>query len=139
MTSNIDITCFSNDVSKYANFIIDPLTFQSSQNSTVKFSVASSDFALQTDFSFLDGFNKLESLYILDVNNLTVFQDLPSLPSLQLLSVTFCPDELNQIVFPDLSPAKLKRLDLFYNSLDDEAADNIVVDATSLANRKLKK
>ena len=48
------------------------------------------------------------------------------MPSLQLLSVTFCPDELNQIVFPDLSPAKLKRLDLFYNSLDDEAADNIV-------------
>ena len=74
MTSNIDITCFSNDVSKYANLIIDPLTFQSSQNSTVKFSVSSSDFALQTDFSFLDGFSKLESLYILDVNNLSVFQ-----------------------------------------------------------------
>ena len=122
MTSGIYIRCYD---TKYPNLVIDPLAFRASQNSLVSFQVDNFDLALQKDFSFLGGFNKLESLYISNVNNLTAFQYLPPLPSLQTLTLGGCP-ELNQIPFPDLSPAKLKHLQLYNSDISDQEADEIV-------------
>ena len=108
------------------NLVIDPLAFRSSQNSLTGFFLEFFDFGLQKDFNFLNGFNKLEELILLQITNLTAFQYLPPLPSLQKLSVARCPEELNQMAFPDLSPAKLKNLDLRENDLNDQKADEIV-------------
>ena len=110
---------------KYQKLLIDPSAFRSSQNSLVNFYVSNFDFGLQKDFSFLDEFNRLDLLEFLSVNNLTAFQYLPPLPSLQRLYIQFCPD-LNQITFPDLSPAKLKLLFLRDNQISDKTADKIV-------------
>ena len=117
--TNIDIDC----VGDY--LVIDPLAFRFSENETTEFLVAVCDLGLQADFSFLNGFEKLVTLGIDSANNITAFQYLPPLPSLELLLITSSPD-LNQIEFPDLSPAKLKELQLAGNSLNDETADAIV-------------
>ena len=108
------------------NLVIDPLAFRSSQNSLTGFYLSFLDFGLQKDFSFLNGFEKLEELSIYSLHNLTAFQYLPPLPSLQTLSVRSCPSELNQIPFPDLSPEKLKYLELDSSEISDEKADEIV-------------
>ena len=110
----------------YPNLVIDPLAFRSSQNSLTGFFLEFFDFGLQKDFNFLNGFNNLEDLIISQITNLTAFQYLPPLPSLQYLSVRNCPSELNQIQFPDLSPAKLKALSLNDNEISDHKADEIV-------------
>ena len=109
----------------YPNLVIDPLAFRASQNSLTKFSVDSFDFGLQKDFNFLNGFNKLEELDFVRIFNFTAFQYLPPLPSLQKLQVVICP-EINQIAFPDFSPARLKNLEFLYNELSDQTADKIV-------------
>ena len=96
--------------SNYPSLVIDPLAFRSSQNSLTKFNVKNLDFGLQEDFNFLNGFNKLEALWISYIKNLTAFQYLPPLPSFQELQVALTPSELNQIAFPDLRSAKLKHL-----------------------------
>ena len=127
VTGYIYIECDlnSNYVSAKKKLVIDPLAFRSSQNSLTGFFLYFFDFGLQKDFNFLNGFNKLEELYISNINNLTAFQYLPPLPSLQKLNVHRCPD-LNHIPFPDLSPAKLKNLDLYDNEINDQTADEIV-------------
>ena len=107
------------------NLFIDPLAFRASQNSLTKFDFATCDFGLQKDLNFLNGFDKLEELTFSYIINLTVFQYLPPLPSLQKLKVDNCP-EINQIEFPDLSPAKLNNLELQSNEINDETADKIV-------------
>ena len=119
VTAEIDIGCYSDYL------VIDPLAFRSSQNSLAKFYFTNFDFGLQKDFSFLKGFNRLESLNFSSMNNLTAFQYLPPLPSLQYLSIEGCPD-INQIAFPDLSPAKLKKLYLNHNELSEQKADEIL-------------
>ena len=119
VTAEIDIGCYSDYL------VIDPLAFRSSQNSLAQFSVRFFDFGLQNNFSFLKGFNRLESLNFSSMNNLTAFQYLPPLPSLQYLSIEGCPD-INQIAFPDLSPAKLKKLYLNHNELSEQKADEIL-------------
>ena len=91
--------------SKRPSLVIDPLALRSSQNSLTEFSVSKFDFGLQTDFNFLNGINNLEELWISKITNFTAFQYLPPLPSLQKLTVTSCPSELNEIPFPDLSPS----------------------------------
>ena len=112
---------------KYPNLVINPLAFRASQKSLSReFKVSNVDFGFQKDFNFLNGFNKLEELYISNIHNLTAFQYLPPLPSLQYLSVRNCPSELNQIPFPDLRSAKLKSLELWENEISDEKADEIV-------------
>ena len=126
VTSRISINCgYSSDNAKFPNLVIDPLAFRSSQNSLTTFSIAYCNFVLQTDFNFLNGFNRLEEFYIFAANNLTAFQYLPALPSLQYLTVAFCP-EFNQIPFPDLSSAKLVYLNLYFNEMSDQKADGIV-------------
>ena len=89
--------------SKRPSLVIDPLALRSSQNSLTEFSVSKFDFGLQTDFNFLNGINNLEELWISKITNFTAFQYLPPLPSLQKLTVTSCPSELDEIPFPDLS------------------------------------
>ena len=126
VTSDIFIYSDSND----RNLVIDPFAFSSSQNSLTTFSVDGFDFGLQKDFNFLNGFNKLEGIDITNINNITAFQYLPPLPSLQVLFVTYCP-EINQILFPDLSPSKLKHLFLYNNEISDEKADEIVAKLTA--------
>ena len=112
---------------KYPNLVINPLAFRASQKSLSReFKVSNVDLSLQKDFNFLNGFDKLEQLSFLSAYNLTAFQYLPPLPSLQKLSVEHCEYQLNQIAFPDLSPAKLKNLQLWDNEISDEKADEIV-------------
>ena len=112
---------------KYPNLVIDPFSFRSSQKSLAKeFRVSNVDFGWQKDFNFLNGFNKLEELTFSQITNLTAFQYLPPLPSIQKLTVRYCPSELNQIPFPDLRSAKLKDLELWENEISDEKADEIV-------------
>ena len=121
VTGEVYISCY------YIWFylFIDPLAFRASQNSLTKFDFATCDFGLQKDLNFLNGFDKLEELTFSYIINLTVFQYLPPLPSLQKLKVDNCP-EINQIEFPDLSPAKLNNLELQSNEINDETADKIV-------------
>ena len=80
---------------------------------------------LQKDLNFLSGFNKLEELRFYAANNFSVFQYLPTLLSLQYLDVTSCRG-LEQIAFPDLSPAKLKALSFDSNKISDQTADEIL-------------
>lgn len=54
------------------------------------------------------------------------FQYLPPLPTLELLNVENCTN-LNKIVFPDVSPAKLKTLYLQYNDVLDEKVANEII------------
>ena len=121
VTGEVYISCY------YIWFylFIDPLAFRASQNSLTKFDFTFCDFGLQKDLNFLNGFDKLEELTFSYIINLTVFQYLPPLPSLQKLKVDNCP-EINQIEFPDLSPAKLNNLELQSNEINDETADKIV-------------
>ena len=110
----------------YPKLVIDPLAFRSSQNSLTFFSVENFDFGLQKDLNFLNGFNKLEHLSFDSIYNLTAFQYLPPLHSLQALEINACPD-LNQIPFPDLSPAKLNYLNLNGNKISGQKAEEIFV------------
>ena len=130
VTGYIYIECDlnSNYVSAKKKLVIDPLAFRLSQNSLTIFAVSSCNFVYQKDFNFLKGFNKLEELWIA-VIDLTAFQYLPPLPSLQKLSIGSCPD-VNEIAFPDLSPSKLKHLFLYNNEISDEKADEIVAKLT---------
>ena len=108
------------------NLFIDPLAFRASQKSlSSEFKVSNFDFGLQKDLNFLNGFDKLEELTFSTINNLTAFQYLPPLPLLQYLTIRGCSD-VNEIAFPDLSPAKLKNLDLYDNEINDQTADEIV-------------
>ena len=135
VTSSIGIRTYFN----CPNLVIDTLAFRASQNSLTDFFVTSFNFDLQKDFNFLSGFNKLEELGIFRITNFTAFQYLPPLPSLQKLKVHRCPD-LNHIPFPDLSHAKLKKLELWGNRISDEKADEIVAklaDSTSADSLKV--
>ena len=125
VTSYILIDCIGFSGNSNPNLVIDSSAFRLSQNSLAKLTIYNCDFSLQKDFNFLNGFNKLEELNIYNTINMTAFQYLPPLPSLQKLSVTYCPD-LNQIPFPDLNPAKLNNLDLRGNKISDQTADEIV-------------
>ena len=127
VTNIISINCgYSSNYANFPNLVIDSLAFRSSQNSLVDFSIIFFDFGMQKDFNFLNGFNKLVELRISFPINLAAFQYLPPLPSLQLLSVARCPEELNQMAFPDLSPAKLKYLELWDSEINDQTADKIL-------------
>ena len=121
-TGRIYIEC---NTENRLNLVIDPFAFRLSQNSLAQFSVRFFDFGLQTNFNFLNGFDKLEELSFFSINNLTAFQYLPPLPSLQNIFISYCP-EISQIAFPDLSSAKLKKLELNYNQISDDKADEIV-------------
>ena len=123
--SNTRVTGEINIDGSYSNWVIDPLAFRLSQNSLAKLTVYNCNFGLQKDFNFLNGFNKLEELDFVRIFNFTAFQYLPPLPSLQKLQVVICP-EINQIAFPDFSPARLKNLEFLYNELSDQTADKIV-------------
>lgn len=129
------------------NLVVHPFAFRASQNYTISFEIRGYDLSLQHNFSFLDGFNSLEGLSInfagdisalkhlpvlsslqtlrisSDAGNISAIQYLPPLPSLQSLYVGGCTD-LNK--FPDLTPAKLKKLSLIDDSIDDEKANNII-------------
>ena len=124
--SNTRVTGEINIYGSYSNWVIDPLAFRLSQNSLAKLTVYNCNFGLQKDFNFLNGFNKLEELNIYNTINMTAFQYLPPLPSLQILRIIYFSSELNRIAFPDLSPAKLKNLELWGNRISDEKADEIV-------------
>ena len=114
------------------NLFIDPLAFRASQKSlSSEFKVSNFDFGLQKDLNFLNGFDKLEELTFSTINNLTAFQYLPPLPLLQYLTIRGCSD-VNEIAFPDLSPAKLKNLDLYDNEINDDKADEILAKLTAL-------
>ena len=122
---NTSVTSLINIVGDYPNLIINPLALRSSQNSLTNFSVNYFQFGLQKDFNFLNGFDRLKELDIYDTKNLTAFQFLPPLPSLQILSIAYCP-EINRIPFSNLRSAKLKQLGLVYNEITDQKADEIV-------------
>ena len=125
VTSYILIDCIGLSGNSNPNLVIDPSAFRLSQNSLAKFTVRYCDFGLQKDLNFLSGFNKLEELRFYAANNFSVFQYLPTLPSLQYLDVTSCRG-LEQIAFPDLSPAKLKALSFDSNKISDQTADEIL-------------
>ena len=123
VTSDIYIDCGD------ANLVINPLAFRISQNSTTTFTIDYCDLSLQKDFNFMNGFNNLQTLDIFNTNNVMGFQYLPPLPSLQTISFQHC-SGLNEISFPDVSPAKLVGLFFLNCSINDQTAEGIVTSLT---------
>ena len=123
------------DYSKIPNLVIHPLTFQSSQNSLMSFKVSNFDFGLQKDFNFLKGFNRLEELDIYRTNNLTAFQYLPQLPSLQTFKVGGCNENCSDIVpVPDLCPTNLKTCDQQADEIVAKLATSTSADSLEVLN-----
>ena len=110
----------------YAKLQVDPLAFRMSKNHTTDLWFKCWDWSLHTDLGFLNGFDRLTKLYLTDTDNMMAFQYLPPLPSLELLNVENCTN-LNEIVFPDVTPARLKTFYLQYNNVLDEKVANGII------------
>lgn len=121
----------------YVKLTIDPLAFQSTRSYTTQLYFKNIDFFEQLDFGFLNGFDNLQSIIILDYHNLPL-QYLPPLASLTSLYINNCEryagngsSAVCEFNFPDLTPAKLEYLSLFETYLKDESANQIVASLAS--------
>ena len=119
---NIVLTC---PVSSWI-LSIDADAFRSSSDFTFFFFTAGCDLN-QLDFaSFLNNFNSLTTIFISQSANVQGIQNLPALPSLNQLAVTFT-NGLEKIAdFSRLGKVALKRLLLNGNQLGDLTVDKIL-------------
>ncbi len=117
------------------SLLIDPSAFRFTRRNTKTFRIENWDLGSQEDFGFLNEFEILEELYIHRNANISGFSRLPVLPALTTLYILSCPT-LTEIIFPDLTPARLKRLIVASNRLDDTTVSEILVSvgASSSAN-----
>ena len=120
------------------NISIDPLAFRYTEKNTTSFTLEGFDISL-LDFNFLRPFDYLTRLGIFGLYNLQSFQYLPPLPSLTILEITNCYNFSIETYFPNLTPAKLERLYLPENRLDDNGVKAIMESvASSSARSSLK-
>lgn len=109
------------------NLTIDANTFEFTRFNTTYFEINHCDLLAQEDLSFLTGFSVLNTLEIKNTLNIDAFSTLPTktLPALKEIRLTGCTG-LGNVEFPDLTPARLERLYLDSNGLDDTAAGSIL-------------
>lgn len=111
---------------------IDPTTFEYTRRTTTFFEIEDCDLSIQPDFTFLNGFDVLETLRLVRTLNIGSFTSLPAgdMRALKELVITNSTG-LGGIVFPDLTPARLERLYLDGNSLVDADVSSILVSVGS--------
>ena len=75
---------------------------------------------------FLQDFSVLDNLVVYHVDNVESLSSLPnaSLPALKNLAIVDC-TALQNVTFPDLTPARLAQLVLNENHLDDATVNEI--------------
>ena len=107
---------------------IHPASFEFTRFNTTIFEIHNCDLSAQADMSFLTGFTVLDSLRIENTLNVGSISTLPAntMPLLKELDIISCTG-LDTVAFPDLTPARIERLDLSGNALTDLAVNNILV------------
>lgn len=110
---------------------IDSTAFQYTRRYTTFLEIKDCDLINQKDFTFLNEFEVLETLRLERTLNIDSFASLPALAGLQELAIIDCTGLLQVFDFPDLTPARLTRLYLDGNGLDDTSVFNILVSVSS--------
>lgn len=105
---------------------IDADAFRPSSDLTFFFFTAGCDLTLLDFASFLDGFLSLATIFISQSSNVQGIQNLPALPSLDQLIVTYTTGLEKVTDFSRLGNVQLRRLLLNGNQLSDQMADNIL-------------
>lgn len=105
---------------------IDADAFRPSSGLTFFFFTAGCDLTLLDFASFLDGFLSLATIFISQSSNVQGIQNLPALPSLDQLIVTYTTGLEKVTDFSGLGNVQLRRLLLNGNQLSDQMADNIL-------------
>lgn len=106
--------------------VIDPDAFRSSSEFTFFFFMAGCDLNLLDFASFLSNFSSLSTLFITQSSNVQGLQNLPALPSLIHMAVTFCTGLERVTDFSRLGKVKLQRLWLNGNQLGDQAVNSML-------------
>ncbi|KAI9554619.1 hypothetical protein GHT06_019892 [Daphnia sinensis] len=105
---------------------IDADAFRPSSDLTFFFFTAGCDLNLLDFASFLDGFLSLTTIFISQSSNVQGIQNLPALPNLDQLIVTYTTGLEKVTDFSRLGNVQLRRLLLNGNQLSDQMADNIL-------------
>ncbi|KAI9554641.1 hypothetical protein GHT06_019914 [Daphnia sinensis] len=105
---------------------VDPASFEFTRFDTTRFEIHDCDLVGQLNMDFLVDFSVLNTLHIENSENVKAIETLPALPQLKELAVVSCTG-LTNVLFPDLTPARLERLYLNGNALDDATANGILV------------
>jgi hypothetical protein len=126
---NIFVICPPN-ASPKVGLTVDPAAFEFTRFNTTVFAILNCDLSGQTDMQFLNDFSILNTLRIENTLNIESIEFLPTLPALKKLIISGCTG-LGNVVFPDLTPARLQRLYLNGNGLNDETVNSILVSVGS--------
>ena len=128
---NIFVICPPN-ASPKVGLTVDPAAFEFTRFNTTVFGILNCDLAGQTDMQYLNDFSVLNTMRIENALNIESIESLPTstLPALKKLIISGCTG-LGNVVFPDLTPARLQRLYLNGNGLNDETANSILVSVGS--------
>lgn len=110
------------------NLIIDSASFEFTRFNTTIFEIHDCDLSAQADMDFLKGFAVLHTLSIVNTWNVDAIASLPTntLLAIKELTISRCTG-LGNVDFPDLTPARLERLYLDGNNLDDPQVNNILI------------
>ena len=111
---------------------IDAASFEFTRFNTTRFEIHDCDLIRQKDMKFLSGFLVLNSFYFANTFNVEGIAGLANntLPALKELTVVNCTG-LENVVFPDLTPARLELLRLDGNGLTDAGVNHILVAVAS--------
>nr|CAH0107188.1 unnamed protein product [Daphnia galeata] len=111
---------------------IDAASFEFTRFNTTRFEIHDCDLIRQKDMKFLSGFLVLNSFYFANTFNVEAIAGLANntLPALKELTVVNCTG-LENVVFPDLTPARLELLRLDGNGLTDAGVNHILVAVAS--------
>jgi hypothetical protein len=111
---------------------IDAASFEFTRFNTTRFEIHDCDLIRQTDMIFLSGFLVLNTLHFANTFNVEAIAGLSNntLPALKELTVVNCTG-LENVVFPDLTPARLGLLRLDGNGLTDAGVNHILVAVAS--------
>ena len=121
--NQINLDCNYSYVEQQYSTTIHPEAFRSSRNFTMRMSIHYCDL-IMFNFSFLDGFTKLEDLLFSDCINFHLL-NLPQLPNLLSVRVYNCTGLNNWTDFPMLK-IRLKTLVLIDNQLSNDDANRIL-------------
>lgn len=122
---NIYLNCPST-ASPKIGLTVDPASFEFTRFDTTRFEIHDCDLVGQLNMDFLVDFSVLNTLHIENSENAKAIETLPDLPQLKELAIVSCTGLAN-VLFPDLTPARLEKLYLSGNGLDDATANGILV------------